>query len=74
MNKLYVSSHGTIETEGTGMLQVRTDPCTHGPPAGRVLRGVCFCFLNVFRWILPTAVWVEVFWAPASCRKRFFSS
>lgn len=47
MNKLYVSSYGTIENEGTGMLQVRTDPPTHGPPAGRVLRGVCFCFFQV---------------------------
>ncbi|TNM92080.1 hypothetical protein fugu_019092 [Takifugu bimaculatus] len=47
MNMLYVSSYGTIEDEGTGMLQVRTDPSTHGPPAGRVLRGVCFCFFQV---------------------------
>lgn len=31
MNKLYVSSYGTIDTEGTGLLQVRTEPRAHGP-------------------------------------------
>lgn len=31
MNKLYVSSCGTIDTEGVGLLQVRTEPRAHGP-------------------------------------------
>lgn len=44
MNKLYVSSRGTIETEGEGMLQVRTDPRA---PTGPLLAEISGAFVFV---------------------------